>query len=381
MQHVASTNSSKPTFAEKTAGKIQPLINFEHPTEEQGIIFSHIEGTKIHDYLVTIHQLVGGAANIVAASQVSGGRVIIFLAKKETVDYFQLNYDGFQLNQTFIKTRKLKTPAQKLILSNVSPIVTNTALEKALKEDLKLKLVSPVSILRVSPKDNLFPHVVCWRRQVYVHPSDEKNDLPSAFTLTFAERSYRIFLNTDSLTCFKCGSKGHKAEDCNQLIEEENEDIYDTPTHTSPTAQNISNLDFPPLTPAQTTENMAAILRTTQQPKRGPSTLNSSIPSITNDNTLGSQNSTHKPTKLVQMGTGLHQNQAKRIKTTEILKPSSKSCSSLNFVQKSPRGQMSIFTWSGARGLENFIWLKYYIYRNSKKYIPFSAQLCQKYAS
>ncbi len=34
----------------------------------------------------------------------------------------------------------------------------------------------------------------------------------------------------------------------------------------------------------------------------------------------------------------------------EILKPSNKSCSSLNFVQKSPRGQMSIFPRSRARG-------------------------------
>ncbi len=32
---------------------------------------------------------------------------------------------------------------------------------------------------------------------------------------------------------------------------------------------------------------------------------------------------------------------------------------------------MSILPWSGAGGLERFIWLKYYIYRNGKKYIPF----------
>ncbi len=53
----------------------------------------------------------------------------------------------------------------------------------------------------------------------------------------------------------------------------------------------------------------------------------------------------------------------------EMLKPSNKSCSALNFVQKSPGGQMSIFPRSAARGLENFIWLKYYIYRNGKKYL------------
>ncbi len=57
----------------------------------------------------------------------------------------------------------------------------------------------------------------------------------------------------------------------------------------------------------------------------------------------------------------------------EILKPSNKSCSALNVAQESPQGHMSIFPWSGARWLENFISLKYYIYRNSKKYIPVRA--------
>ncbi len=48
-------------------------------------------------------------------------------------------------------------------------------------------------------------------------------------------------------------------------------------------------------------------------------------------------------------------------------KNSNKSCSALNFVQKSTQGHMFIFPQSGARGLESFIWLIYYIYRNSKK--------------
>ncbi len=36
-------------------------------------------------------------------------------------------------------------------------------------------------------------------------------------------------------------------------------------------------------------------------------------------------------------------------------KPSNKSCSTLNFVQKSPQGHMSISPQSGARGLKRFI--------------------------
>ncbi len=52
-------------------------------------------------------------------------------------------------------------------------------------------------------------------------------------------------------------------------------------------------------------------------------------------------------------------------------KPSNKSCLALNFVQKIPR--------SGARGLERFIWSKYYIYSNCKIHsIQGSALLIQK---
>ncbi len=40
-------------------------------------------------------------------------------------------------------------------------------------------------------------------------------------------------------------------------------------------------------------------------------------------------------------------------------KASNKSCSELNFVQKSPQAHLAIFLQSGARGLERLIWLKY----------------------
>ncbi len=42
-------------------------------------------------------------------------------------------------------------------------------------------------------------------------------------------------------------------------------------------------------------------------------------------------------------------------------KASNKSCSELNFVQKSAQAHMSFSPWSGARGLERLIWLKYNI--------------------
>lgn len=79
---------TSPTFTEKTKKKITTLTSFSHPSEEQGLIFDHIDGLKIRDYLLVIYKLVGGAENIIAASEVSGGKVIVFLSSREIVEKF-----------------------------------------------------------------------------------------------------------------------------------------------------------------------------------------------------------------------------------------------------------------------------------------------------
>lgn len=265
-----------PTFAEKTKKKIEPLHSFKYPTEDQGIIFNHIDGTKIREYLLAIYELVGGPENIIAASRVSGGKVIIFLASKEIVEKFQTNYGRFHLGETLVITRKLKTPSVKIILSNVSPIVPNSAIEKELTNKLQLKLASPISILRISPTDDLFPHIICWRRQVYIHPNTNKNPIPNSFVINYGERSYRIFITQDDLTCFKCQSKGHKAENCTSAIDDEVEDSYNMHQPTQDQVKTIEQLNFPPLpqVPNIVEEPITPKDKFTQmQLKRGASTI------------------------------------------------------------------------------------------------------------
>ena len=275
---------AQPTFAEKTKKKIQPLTAFNHPTEEQGIIFPHSEGAKIRDYLLAIYQLVGGANNIVAASRVSGGRVIIFLANKELVENFQKEFGGFLFQNTFIKTRKLKTPSTKLIISNVSPTVPNTAIEELLTKTLKLKLASPVSILRVSPQDELFPHVISSRRQVYIHTNDEVPKIPNLIQLTYAERTFTVFITLDDLTCFKCGSRGHKADNCTKIVDEEADDLFNQSSQASYNAEKMKN--FPLIRQGKTELRPFTALEnpptspSVQPFKRGPSSLESSVLSL-----------------------------------------------------------------------------------------------------
>lgn len=293
-----------PTFAEKTKQRVTPLTSFVHPTEEQGIIFNHVEGQKLRDYLLAIYKPAGGAQNIIAASRVSGGKIILFLASREIVDKFQNDHGGFKLGNTFIPTRRLKAPTIRIILSNVSPIIPNTVIENLISNRLGLKMVSPISILRFSPVDDLFPHVISWRRQFYLPANTDLTKIPSTFTLDYAERTYRIFLTAGDFVCFKCHEKGHKAENCNNEIPFMDDEVEDTIDKLGPVLTPEPSIlpaeSFPPLKPTQSLAKSAPDPQdnVTQPPaaKRGPSTLESSIQS--NEILLTSEDS---DTELLQM--------------------------------------------------------------------------------
>lgn len=66
-------------------------------------------------------------------------------------------------------------------------------------------MVSKISLLRVNPTNEIFGHVVSYRRQVYVSDLDEEN-LPGSFIITDYDSIYRIFITLDEFICFKCKS-------------------------------------------------------------------------------------------------------------------------------------------------------------------------------
>lgn len=259
-----------PTFAEKAKRKIIPITSFNHPSEEQGVIFDHLDGLKIRDYLLAIYKLVGGAQNIVAASRVSGGKVIIFLSAQEIVEKFQNEHRGFHVGDKFFETRKLKAPSVKIILSNVSPVIPNTVIESTLNQ-LGLQPITPISILRFNPSDDIFSHVISWRRQFYLPANTDLSKIPPVISVTYEERIYRIFLTKGDFVCFKCSKKGHKAENCTevQFIDEE---VEDTSSLLEPPLQPIITptlplASFPPLVP---TAQTSIIPQTTKRNQPAP---------------------------------------------------------------------------------------------------------------
>lgn len=170
----------------------------------------------IKDYCLRINQtlksedLVSGPKNIFAAARVSNNRVIIFLAQKELMEDFITQHGSIFINSKFIHAKKLSNK-KKFIFSNILPVIPNNIVEKHLTEELKLILSSKIFILRVNSPDEMFSHIISWRRQFYCKIKDEKiTDLPNSFFFHFGDKIHRIyvFLAYDKFVCFKCNNRG-----------------------------------------------------------------------------------------------------------------------------------------------------------------------------
>ena len=213
LTQINKDRQSGPSYAKITKSKVTPLLDFNFPSAEQGIIFPYISDAKIYDYLVAVNSILNSPKQIIAASRISNLRVAIFLAKESLVDVIIEAPKGLIIDGKEIRGRRMKNKPTKLILSNVSPTISNSVLEKFLTNELKLNLASKISLLRVNPQDELFGHVISYRRQVYINDLNPTH-LPSSFLFQDNDTSHRIFLTGDESTCFKCHSRSHKAEDC-----------------------------------------------------------------------------------------------------------------------------------------------------------------------
>ena len=104
------------------------------------------------------------------------------------------------------------TPAQRIILSNVSPVIFNSEFDKIFKRN-NVKLCSRISTLKAGMTDPEYAHILSFRRQAYIDP-DDIGKISSTFLITFEDTSYRIFTSINSLLCFRCKQEGHLVKDC-----------------------------------------------------------------------------------------------------------------------------------------------------------------------
>ena len=270
------------------------------PTKQQAILFSSIEGTKLQEYLLALGAIIN-PKNIIFSSRISNNRICIYLSNKEIVDKFMNDHGSIKINGEFIQARRLVTPAERLIMSNVCPTIPHEILEGQLKQ-LGLNLISPTTFLRIGATNPEYSHVLSFRRQIYISPP-ENITIPESIVISYDNTSYRIFLSQDRLSCFKCKQQGHIASQCHtenntpllrntpeistqsdHIASQYNTDTTDMTENNNPstsTKRNISEVITPPIDISGQTSNEKDIFATPtpmKTKKSKPSSLTETSP-------------------------------------------------------------------------------------------------------
>lgn len=239
------------TTAQKTYSSVVSKQQF--PTKEQAILFPALEGIPLQDYIFALGAKIG-PKNIVFSSRISNNRICIYLSSKEQVDKTIAEHGSISINGQTMHARRLVTPAQRLVMSNVCPTIPHNILEDELKI-LGLILVSPITFLKIGVSNPEYNHIFSFRRQVFIAPPNI--EIPSSILTNYDNTDYRIFLSQDGISCFKCKQPGHIVSQC-----------PNTENDTENTELNLDNAGTPDdvlQEPNQTTEANTLLRSTTNK--------------------------------------------------------------------------------------------------------------------
>jgi hypothetical protein len=89
------------------------------PKKDQAIILTANENLKNRDYAVKIANLIGGAQRILYLSKIALNRICIYLSSPQLVVNLTAQYNTVEINGFEVGLRRLVTPSQRIILSNV----------------------------------------------------------------------------------------------------------------------------------------------------------------------------------------------------------------------------------------------------------------------
>ncbi|KAH0818695.1 hypothetical protein GEV33_004096 [Tenebrio molitor] len=186
------------------------MSNTKSPKKEQAIILAVTADLKLVDYVRQIANIVG-AKHMIFASRISNNRICIYLDSVELVDSLIAQYKSVQINEYEVNIRRLITPSQRIILSNVCPSIPNEVLINEIKR-IGYTTLSPMTHLRAGIREEEFTHILSFKRQIFVQPNDTIT-LPSSLVIKFEDTNYRIFFSND-LICYLCKVQGHIASQC-----------------------------------------------------------------------------------------------------------------------------------------------------------------------
>lgn len=239
------------------------------PKKEQAIILSAHEELKLSDYVTAVGDLVQ-PKNILFASKISNNRLCIYLSSTHILEELISNHKSVKINNKEITIRRLITPSQRIVLSNVCPSIPHDLLESYIKS-IGFTPVSQMSFLRAGISNEAYSHVLSFRRQIFVQPNDNIQ-LPSSTIIKFENTNYRIFFANNDLLCYICKCQGHIADQC--------------PSQTTQNAGNITELETSPETLPNTTtnENQNSISDLLPTPNVGIKRPNDSLASTSSEN-------------------------------------------------------------------------------------------------
>ncbi|KAA5618930.1 hypothetical protein F3H11_34425, partial [Pseudomonas aeruginosa] len=183
------------------------------PKKDQAIILDSIDGITLKEYLVALSAITP-AANIRFISRISNARICIYLDSKKTADNLIDKKVKVNIKSNALEIKPLITRNKRIVLSNVCPVIPNHIIEQKF-EELRIKIMSPITFMKIGVSDPGFSHILSFRRQLFISPEDEIH-LPESFQVTFEGTNYWIYTSTDALKCFSCNSLGHLAKNCTQ---------------------------------------------------------------------------------------------------------------------------------------------------------------------
>lgn len=201
-------NLPKASFANIVSGQKEnpkPMIS-----KDLAIIFDSFEDLSIFDYINGLEKEIP-ISEIIFASRITQNRVCFYLSSVEWVDKIVDDVGGIYVGSRFISVRRLLRRTEKIILSNVSPVLPNIVIIQAMESFTKI--VSPMTYLGIS-KDPKLAHIKSFRRQIFIEK--QRATIPNSFLVSFDGEEHRIFINCSETQnkCFKCNSDQHFSKNC-----------------------------------------------------------------------------------------------------------------------------------------------------------------------
>lgn len=194
------------------------------PSEDQAIVLDISSDYPNRKYTDALLEHIK-PTEIKYMSRISGAWFCLFLSDVDVAKKLVEEIKTLRVENRDVLISLLVKKSKKVIISNVSPVLSNTAIKRFLATTVGVRVTSSVAELRANTGgDERIVGVASFRRQVFIHPEDiPKFSRSNQFDVNV--KKHFVFFTTDKPVCFRCQAAGHFAEDCQQESKEEDEKV------------------------------------------------------------------------------------------------------------------------------------------------------------